>query len=279
MIISCVFLQLEFTINTVFAGRLNDPAKLAGVGLGTSLLNVACFCPLVGMNGAIETLVSVAFGAKNLKLCGIYLNRGRLINTTIFIPIAIILLFSKQFLTAFNQQPEVIQYAHEYVNICLLGIYLRTMFDMKKRFLNCMSITWVPMFAQVVATLFHILWCYLFAEVFDFGVQGLGVATLLSDLILVIVIESFSLMVPIVNDTRASLDKYALQGWMEYFHYGVPAAVSRCAALWAFELLMFLSGIMGVREQAALTISIQIFMQMYMVNLGIQEATVTLVGN
>ena len=56
--VSCLFLQLEFLINTIFAGRLNDPAKLAGVGLGTTLLNVVCFIPLMGMNGAVETLVS-----------------------------------------------------------------------------------------------------------------------------------------------------------------------------------------------------------------------------
>ena len=84
------------------------------------------------------------------------------------------------------------------------------MFDMKKRYLNCMSITWVPMLAQVVATLLHILWCYLFAEIFELQVLGLGIATLISDLILVVVIELFSLTVPIVNETQVSCDKYAL---------------------------------------------------------------------
>ena len=58
IMISCICMQLEFNISTFFAGRMNDPVLLAGVGLGTSLLNAACFCPLQGMNGAIETLVS-----------------------------------------------------------------------------------------------------------------------------------------------------------------------------------------------------------------------------
>ena len=62
--ISGFFLQLVMLINVIFAGRLNDPAKLAGVGLGNSLLTVLCFFPLQGMNGAIETLISQAFGAK-----------------------------------------------------------------------------------------------------------------------------------------------------------------------------------------------------------------------
>ena len=62
--ISCFFLQLVMMINVIFAGRLNDPTKLAGVGLGNSLLTVLCFFPLQGMNCAIETLVSQAYGAK-----------------------------------------------------------------------------------------------------------------------------------------------------------------------------------------------------------------------
>ena len=57
-ITSCLFLQLTYFVNTVFAGRLDDSAKLAAVGLGTTLINVACFDPLLGLNGALETLVA-----------------------------------------------------------------------------------------------------------------------------------------------------------------------------------------------------------------------------
>ena len=98
--VSCVFLYLTSVINTVYAGKLNNAAKLAGVGLGTTLINVICVVPLLGMNGAVETLVSQAYGAREYKLCGIYLNRGRIINTIIFIPLAILMLQSRQILTA-----------------------------------------------------------------------------------------------------------------------------------------------------------------------------------
>ena len=86
-------------MNIVFAGHLDDPAKLAGVGLGTSLLNVVIFEPLMGMNSALETLASQAFGANELRLCGEYLNRGRMINTVIFVPLFVLMCFSKQILT------------------------------------------------------------------------------------------------------------------------------------------------------------------------------------
>ena len=98
-IISCLFMQLTYFINTVYAGHLNDESKLAGLGLGTCLLECLTLYIIMGMNGALETLVSHAYGANQLVLCGEYLNRARVINTILFIPLASILLFTRQILT------------------------------------------------------------------------------------------------------------------------------------------------------------------------------------
>ena len=45
------------------------------------------------MNGALDTLVSQAYGAKDLVLCGQLLNRGRTTAALVFIPLIIPLLF------------------------------------------------------------------------------------------------------------------------------------------------------------------------------------------
>ena len=63
-IISCFFMQMTYFINTVYAGSLNDDAKLAGLGLGTSLLECLTLYIIMGMNGALETLVAQAYGAQ-----------------------------------------------------------------------------------------------------------------------------------------------------------------------------------------------------------------------
>ena len=99
------------------------------------------------MNGALETLVAQAYGAGQLQLCGVYLNRARVINTVIFVPLLIILLFTKPILMALGQDEEVIEYAKQYVLVNLPGVYFLGMFDLTKRFLNCMKTTWVPMIA------------------------------------------------------------------------------------------------------------------------------------
>ena len=43
---------------------------------------------MIGMNTALETLVSQAFGRENLHECGVFLHRAMLLITLMFIPVA-----------------------------------------------------------------------------------------------------------------------------------------------------------------------------------------------
>ena len=63
-IISQLLLQFTYFINTVYAGQLNDKAKLAGVGVGVSIVEAFTLYILIGLNGAMETLVAQAYGAE-----------------------------------------------------------------------------------------------------------------------------------------------------------------------------------------------------------------------
>ena len=73
---------------------------------------------------------------------------------------------------------------------------------MKKRFLNCLNIAQVPTIAQVGATLFHILWCYCLVELLELQVLGLGLASFITDLSMVVMIELLSLTNPLVKSMQ-----------------------------------------------------------------------------
>ena len=57
-VLRCNFMLLTGMADTIFAARFNDAAKLAGVGLGNTTLNIFGLSIIMGMNGALETLVS-----------------------------------------------------------------------------------------------------------------------------------------------------------------------------------------------------------------------------
>lgn len=129
---SCMSLLLgmvQENVNMIFLGHLNQPALVAGVGLGNVITNVFGFSLIVGLNGALETLVSQAYGAKNLHLCGIYLNRGRFVILAMFIPSVAILMQTEKIFVMTGQDPEVSRLAGEYVIAYLPGLIMLGMID------------------------------------------------------------------------------------------------------------------------------------------------------
>jgi Na+-driven multidrug efflux pump len=79
----------------IFIGHFNDPIKLAGVGIGSMVLNMCGLAPYLGLNTGLETLVSQAMGAENFSLCGIYLQRARVMSILGFLPCLFVMLFTE----------------------------------------------------------------------------------------------------------------------------------------------------------------------------------------
>jgi len=73
---------------------------IAGIAMGNFIMNVCCLSLINGLNGALETLVSQAYGSRNLQLCGEYLNRARATTVLGFMLVLGILLSSETLLIA-----------------------------------------------------------------------------------------------------------------------------------------------------------------------------------
>ena len=103
MIFGMFVYLMVMLVNCYFIGHLDDPVLLAGVGMGNMLINVLCFAVVQGLNGALETLVSQAFGAHKYEACGVFLNRGKLVASLVMIPLVVIYLCSESILVALHQ--------------------------------------------------------------------------------------------------------------------------------------------------------------------------------
>ena len=57
--ITCVVMRTQDTVNLIFLGHLDGNNKLlAGIGLGTAFTNIFGMFVIIGMNMAMDTLVS-----------------------------------------------------------------------------------------------------------------------------------------------------------------------------------------------------------------------------
>jgi Na+-driven multidrug efflux pump len=65
---------------------------MAGVGMANMFMSCICLSFMMGINGTLNTLISQSFGLGNYKLCGIYMNRSRVLVTILYVPLLLILL-------------------------------------------------------------------------------------------------------------------------------------------------------------------------------------------
>ena len=86
---SALFIE---TINSAFVGHLGSEDIMAGVGMANMYMNITCLSVLFGINMTLNTVVSQAYGFGDFRMCGVYLNRARIIVTIIFVPLGILLL-------------------------------------------------------------------------------------------------------------------------------------------------------------------------------------------
>lgn len=176
-------------INTYYVGHLNNAALLAGVGMGNMLINVLAYSIMQGLNGSIETLVSQSYGASKNEMksdryrvdmkqkCGQIFNRGRFVVTVVMIPIIIIFALSDKILVGLGQDPQVSHISRVYVTILIPGVWALGQFDATKRFLSAQYSTDIPVWTQLVTTILHFFWCWLFIWKLDGKEKGAALAT------------------------------------------------------------------------------------------------------
>ena len=81
-------------VSTIISGHLGDERMQAGLGISNSVCFICLLSVFYGLNRSLDTLHTTAFGAGDFKLCGVYLNRGRYVNTLFYIPLALLLYFT-----------------------------------------------------------------------------------------------------------------------------------------------------------------------------------------
>jgi len=99
---------------------------------------------------------------KECHNCGVVLNRSRVIVTLVLLPFFILFFWVDSILIAIAQDPYISECARNYVVWTIPGVWCFVQFDCMKRFLQSMQFFTIPMYVQLIATGFHVLWCWLF---------------------------------------------------------------------------------------------------------------------
>lgn len=240
-----------------------------------TIIGLAITC---GMNSAMSTLVSQAFGAKNMRLCGIYYNQARIMVAILFVPIAIVLLNSDHLFRAIGFEEHICQHALTFITYKLPHLFFFSIYDATKRLVYNTGYQKVPMYIQMVTGVLHPFWCYLFVDIMDIGIRGPALAASVSQIFNMTCMSIYLGRIEDFKEMWFMPNAECFKGLTNYIKIGLPSMGLIWLEWCAFEFLTFMSGYLDVDSTAAQIVLMNLEQLVYMPAWAFMTAAAAVVG-
>lgn len=181
-----LFQQLYNVSDIMIAGyNLGDDA-VAAIGATSSIYSLIIGMAN-GMNNGYAIIVARSFGAKDTEKLKKSVALMLLLNIVVSFVFTIISVVAiKNILIIINTPTEVLDQAYKYIVIILLGMPATIGYNMEAGLLRALGNSKTPLFFLIMSSLLNIVLDLLFIAVFHMGVSGAAIATVLAQLVSVI---------------------------------------------------------------------------------------------
>ena len=266
--------------SVIFVGHLGAD-YLSAAGLASVTQNVTGNSLIIGLAGALSTLCSQAYGAKDIIGLGLWLQRALLI-VWLFVctPMTILWLFSRLIFEYLGQKSEIARSSSEYLIGLIPGLWAMSISICLQNWLHSQSKTKAIAMITLIVAILHPFICYAFIFILKFHFIGAAFAvstTKTLELLFLLLYLKFSTVLKETNFTW-STDCY--RQWWQFLKLGIPNMMM-LSEWWASEMIIFMSGSLNNPEIAVSAMSIyqSINAICFMFPLGFNVSGATIVGN
>ncbi|KAA3455825.1 protein DETOXIFICATION 35-like [Gossypium australe] len=171
--IICQYGTNSFT--NIFVGHIGN-VELSAVTLSLTVIGTFSFGFMLGMGSALETLCGQAFGAGQLHLLGVYMQRSwiiLLVSCFIILPFYI---FATPILKFLGQEEDIAELAGKFTILTIPQLFSLAINFPTGKFLQAQSKVNVLAWIGFLALLLHIGLLWLFIDVFGWGTTGAAIA-------------------------------------------------------------------------------------------------------
>ena len=174
-------------VDSIFIGHGVGAMALSGLTVAKPFMDIcAAFGTLVGVGAS--SLVAIKLGEKDYRSANDVLANVILLNVLLgALVMAVGLYWLDPILYAFGASDVTITYAHEYMEIILWGNILTHIYYGLNSMLRSIGHPKIAMYATIVAVVTNIILDPIFIFVLDMGVRGAALATMISQLVSVII--------------------------------------------------------------------------------------------
>ena len=172
--------------DSIFIGQGVGALAISGLAISFPLMNLsAAFGTLVGAGAA--NLLSLRLGQKDYSSANKIL--GNVVTLNLIFGIAytiVVMLFLDRILMFFGASNATLPFAREYMTIITLGNVVTHMYFGLNALLRSSGFPAKSMYATIFTVLINVILTPLFIYTFDMGIRGAAIATVISQLILLV---------------------------------------------------------------------------------------------
>ena len=186
-IIAMTAMSLYNMVDSIFIGHGVGALALSGLTVAKPFMDIcAAFGTLVGVGAS--SLVAIKLGEKDYRSANDILTNVILLNIILGAIIMVVgLYWLDPILYAFGASDATIGYAREYMEIILWGNILTHIYYGLNSMLRSVGHPRISMYATILAVTLNIILDPIFIFVLDMGVRGAALATIISQLVSVII--------------------------------------------------------------------------------------------
>lgn len=220
-LLSNVFQQFYNLADTAIAGHILGDNALVAIG-ASSTINSLVLSFAWGLNGGFGIIIAQCFGAKDFKKLKKSVAISLSINVLFSLIVCIFGIFmSRPMLQALNTPSARLNEANSYISVILVFIIVPMLYNLEAVILRSLGDSKTPLYFLIFSSVLNIILDYVLIKFTQMGVKGAAVATVLAQLLsvilcFVVILKNFKIIRLKKNDFHfsASLFKNMMSAGM-----------------------------------------------------------------
>lgn len=185
-LLSNVFQQFYNLADTAIAGHILGDNALVAIG-ASSTINSLVLSFAWGLNGGFGIIIAQCFGAKDFKKLKKSVAISLSINVLFSLIVCIFGIFmSRPMLQALNTPAARLNEANSYISVILVFIIVPMLYNLEAVILRSLGDSKTPLYFLIFSSVLNIILDYVLIKFTHMGVKGAAVATVLAQLLSVI---------------------------------------------------------------------------------------------
>ncbi|KAK4745658.1 hypothetical protein SAY87_011970 [Trapa incisa] len=267
-------------VSMLFLGYLGE-LELAGGSLAIGFANITGYSIISGLAMGMEPICGQAYGAKQMKLLGLTLQRTVLLLIFTSLPIAFMWMNMKHILLWCGQDVEISNTAQIFILFAIPDLFFLSLLHPLRIYLRTQNITLPLTYCSAISILLHIPLNFFLVVYLKLGIGGVGLAMAWTNLNLFLFLLAFVYFSGVYVNSWVCPSSDCLRGWSSLLTLAIPTCVSVCLEWWWYELMIMLCGLLANPRAtvAAMGILIQMTALVYVFPSSLSLGVSTRIGN